>query len=179
MEQSVCLCCAVLVLSTLPHLLLLAHRLLVHRHVGHLIVMMVHLNVLRLHWLRLQDRLREQVAVLRQVPLRSRYGVEVLEAVRLVAAAAGHQVKIPLVALLAMVVVMVAWAARFFRFLQLAGLRLRCWRRLCLRFSPLLLAAALLAAARPRGAFCIRKLTAVFVFFASGSQFEYRTAFVH
>ena len=178
------MCCAVLVLSALPHLLLLAHRLLVHRHVGHLIVMMVHLNVLRLHWLRLQDRLRDQVAVLRQFPLRSRYGVEVLEAVRLVAAAAGHQVKIPVVALLGVVVVMVAWAARFlpaamWALWQLAGLRLRCWRRLCLRFSPLLLAAALLAAARPRGAFCIRKLTAVFVFFAAGSQFEYRTAFVH
>ena len=81
MEQEVCLCCAVLVLSTLPHLLLLAHRLLVHRHVGHLIVMMVHLNVLRLHWLRLQDlriRLREQVDVgfVLQVPIRSTLLVE-------------------------------------------------------------------------------------------------------
>ena len=96
----------------------------------------------------------------------------------MVAAAAGHQVKIPVVALLGVVVVMVPWV-------QLVGLRLR----LCLllvvvmvpwvqlvglrlrRFSPPLLAAA----ARP----CIRKLNAVFVFFAAGSQFEYRTAFVH
>ena len=140
--------------------------------------MMVHLNVLRLHWLRLQDRLRDQVAVLRQFPLRSRYGVEVLEAVRLVAAAAGHQVKIPVAALLGVVVVMVPWVQplglRPRRCLsqavamaprpQLVGLRPR-------RFSQPLLAAA----ARP----CIRKLNAVFVFFAAGSQFEYRTAFVH
>ena len=103
------------------------------------------------------------------------------------AAAAGHQVNIPVVALLGVVVVMVAWAvdhllvmaaAAMAPWVQLAGLRLRP----CLRFSPLPLAAVmapwvqlvglrlrrfspllLAAAARP----CIRTLNVLFVVLAA------------
>ena len=111
----------------------------------------------------------------------------VILAVRLVAAAAGQKVKIPVVALLGVVVVMVAWAvdhllvmaaAAMASWVQLAALRLRP----CLRFSPLPLAAVippwvqpvgvrlrrfspllLAAAARP----CLRTLTALAVVLAA------------